>query len=190
MYSGGHNPCGLGYPIRRFQSQSLFPARLNLSQSITSFIASVNLGIRHALLFYCDYIRLQRAELSQPEGHLNFLAPRAYLVAAHWPESHRVCLLEHAHCSYLQPHAASIGVYIYRLLIKLSEARSTAVFGGCLITCGGRDIGQPRGAVNTFHATFSIFLTPPRQRPVAPLEKQGKSRLSRPPATLYFYPLS
>ena len=85
MNSGEDNPCGLGYPIRRSQRQSFIAARLGLSQRNTSFVASVNLGIRHAPLSYCDLIKtlfkfchprengghLARAELSQPEGLLS-----------------------------------------------------------------------------------------------------------------------
>jgi hypothetical protein len=75
MNSGQDNPCGLGYPIRRFQGQSLFAARLNFSQRITSFIASVNLGIRRVPFIYCDCRHrcrpyTLRADLSQPESGL------------------------------------------------------------------------------------------------------------------------
>ena len=41
----------MGCPIRRFTDQRLFPPPRNLSQVITSFIASESQGIHHTLLF-------------------------------------------------------------------------------------------------------------------------------------------
>ena len=44
------DPCGPGFPIRKFMDQSSFAAPHDLSQRTTSFIASRRLGIHRMLL--------------------------------------------------------------------------------------------------------------------------------------------
>ena len=50
---------GLGCPIRKFADQSLFAAPHNLSQRITSFIASDCQGIHQMPLLYLNFTYMQ-----------------------------------------------------------------------------------------------------------------------------------
>lgn len=68
MYSVYDTPCGVGFPIRTFPGQSLLAAHRNLSQRVTSFIASQSQGIHQMLLSYLILIRSQIRKSFDPRS--------------------------------------------------------------------------------------------------------------------------
>ena len=66
MYSVANTPYGVGFPIRTFLGQSILAAHQNLSQRVTSFIASLCQGIHQMLLSYLILIRSQTFFIEPP----------------------------------------------------------------------------------------------------------------------------
>ena len=65
MYSDNDNPKGLGLPIQKSTDQRLLSPPRSLSQSATSFIASIRQGIHQMLLKRLIEITLTHAEINQ-----------------------------------------------------------------------------------------------------------------------------
>ena len=68
----------VGCPIRKSADQRSFASTRSLSQLITSFIASVSLGIRHTPLF--TFLESHRNIYTRPNKHANITVARTFSI--------------------------------------------------------------------------------------------------------------
>ena len=144
----------LGFPIRRFPDQSLLTAPRNLSQSSTSFIGNIRLGIHLAPLstFLCIdltsncYSQFLLPSIKNSISSHKLLTFSASLVWAHSSTRKIHASGLHSNSWIVFPHVALAQYATFSARGSFEHARN------CLST-----IQQPTGFCNSFLQDFSWF---------------------------------